>query len=245
MHAVERELIKVTGYKAQRKFSDRQDYLKSILNAVSKLENDDFDGLTDAAASWTNAAVESTNSRVDDIPDFDEVPVTDAEGNPSEDSSADDTTDPPNEPEDDEPSDDDESDEEDEPLQAAEDTDEAEAEVVPDKKPAKKLAKAKKEVKKEVKAPGPAAKPKFEYEHEVEMDRWGCMIGSKASYAAAMFERGATMKEVTTEIVGTYYNLLKKLVKHGHVLEKEGHVLKICHMDDLEGKNVAPKKKKK
>ena len=42
MHEVEKELIKATGYKPLRKFSDRQDYLKSILNAVSKLEDADF-----------------------------------------------------------------------------------------------------------------------------------------------------------------------------------------------------------
>lgn len=73
MNIVEKELIEATGYKPARKFANRQDYLGSILNAVLKLSNDDFDALTDDAAAWANAAVEAKNSKADELPDFDEV----------------------------------------------------------------------------------------------------------------------------------------------------------------------------
>ncbi len=66
MHTIERELIKITGYQAKRKFADRQDYLKSILNAVAN-------ELTDETAAWANAAVEAHNTKNCDLPDFDEI----------------------------------------------------------------------------------------------------------------------------------------------------------------------------
>ena len=61
MHAIESELIQATGYKTQRKFSNRQDYLGSILNAAIKLEDADYDALTDGAKGWYNAAIEAKN----------------------------------------------------------------------------------------------------------------------------------------------------------------------------------------
>src|SRR5271168_429088 len=85
MHTVEKELIEATGYKPARKFANRQDYLGSILNAVLKLSNDDFDSLSDEAATWANSAVEAKNSKAEELPDFDEVdPSEDAEGEPEE-----------------------------------------------------------------------------------------------------------------------------------------------------------------
>ena len=77
MHDIERELIEATGYKARQKYANRQDYLKSILNAVAKLTDDDFDSLTDETALWVNAAVEAHNSKNEEIVDFDELDPTD------------------------------------------------------------------------------------------------------------------------------------------------------------------------
>src|SRR5258705_10402245 len=76
MHDIERELIEATGYKARQKYANRQDYLKSILNAVAKLTDDDFDALTDETAVWVNAAVEAHNSKNQEIDDFDELDPT-------------------------------------------------------------------------------------------------------------------------------------------------------------------------
>ena len=85
-HPIESELIKITGYKTRTKFSDRQDYLGSILNAVMKLTDDDFENLTDGAAEWANAAVHAKNTK-EDIPDFDEAVATDDEPEDEDDES--------------------------------------------------------------------------------------------------------------------------------------------------------------
>src|SRR5712664_754414 len=90
MHDIERELIEATGYKARQKYANRQDYLKSILNAVAKLTDDDFDALTDETAFWVNAPVEAHNSKNEEIVDFDELdpesdePEDDVEGTEDE-----------------------------------------------------------------------------------------------------------------------------------------------------------------
>ncbi len=258
MHAIERELIKVTGYKAKRKFSDREDYLKSLLNDVMKLTDDDFDNLTDEAAAWTNAAVDAHNSKNGTIPDFDEVEASEDDENEPE---ADEADDGEEASDDTESSDDDETDvsdsdsDEAEPDDAEEElsedepeTDEPEDEPAP--KPAKKKVVAKEKAapkipaKKEVapkKETAPAKKKQSGFDEDVVLDKWGCMEGSKNARAMAMFERGATSKEVSEEVGGTYYNILKKAQLNGHKLEKDGAIIKVTHRDA----NKAPVKKKK
>src|SRR6266850_7451291 len=93
MHDIERELIEATGYKARQKYANRQDYLKSILNAVAKLTDDDFDSLTDETALWVNAAVEAHNSKNEEIVDFDELDPTAAEDMPKDEDGEHDTPD--------------------------------------------------------------------------------------------------------------------------------------------------------
>lgn len=177
MHAIERELIKVTGYKARTKFSDRQDYLSSILNAVSKLDDDDFDNLSDEAAEWANAAVEAKNSRNAELPDFDEVGTPeeapddssdpedeeggeDGSADDENDSDADDDSDDVADASDDDASEDDEGDPTDDNPEDDDDADddedaEADDEDEPEEKPAKKAA-PKKAAKP---APAPKLKP--------------------------------------------------------------------------------------
>lgn len=234
MHTIERELIKASKYKAQRKFADRQDYLKSILNAVSKLEEDDFDVLTDGAADWANAAVEAVNSR-DDIPDFDEdTPKTEDDPEPEDAAVADseDGADDDDEEGDDSSDDDDEPTDDDDDVQAVDEQ--------PEEKPAKKVKKPAKPVKaalskKPIKGKRP---PQFD-QGDVVLDKWGSMEGSKNSQALTMFEKGATSKEVKEVLGGTYYNILKKVVKAGHTLDKKGSMIKVTHSDDV---NTKPKK---
>lgn len=246
MHEIEREIIKVTGYKVKRKFSDREDYLKSLLNDAMKLSDDDFDNMTDEAAAWINAAVDAHNSKSDSIPDFDEVDEVEA----SEDDE--------NEPDDESESDSDESDESEneDPEEASEDEaleDEPEAEEAIDEpvdedepapKPTKKKVAAKEKAPKV--PPKVQAKPKVEPKRspkteDAVLDKWSCIEGSKNSQALAMFERGATTKEVKEELHGTYYNLLKRMEQNGHKLEKEGAVIKLTHKDA----SKPPIKKKK
>lgn len=221
MHDIEKELIKVTKFVPRKKYDDRQEYLKGILNALEKLSDADFEDLSDEATVWANAAVQAFNSRSEELPDFDEV----APGDEIEES-------------DDEATDDVEEEGDDEAVVEAE-ADEGPVEDEPEPvKKSKKIA-AKKE------APAPKKKPTFgRDEEDVILDKWGCMEGSKNSQALALFEKGATAKEVKDKIGGTYYNILGKAVENGHKLEKEGSLMKLIHKDDLGGKKVAPKKKK-
>jgi hypothetical protein len=237
MHAIERELIKVTGYKAQRKFSDRQDYLKSILNAINKLDNDDFDNLSDEAAIWANNAVEAHNGK-QELPDFDETDVDEEEAIEEASAEAAGLT----EPVDDDESEDDESEDEIDPETGEVLEDEPEEEVEPEK-PAKKKPKqldlplVKEKAAKPVKK-APTITP---FAHDAVLDKWGAIEGSKNSMALAIFEKGATAKEVKEKLGGTYYNILGRAVKAGHVLEKEGALMKLTHVNDI-GKKPPLKK---
>jgi len=251
MHEIEREILNITKYKVQRKFSDRQDYLKSIFNSVQKLSNDDFDELSDDAAIWANACVEAYNrDRDGDLPDFDEI------GDPDEDEddgTSDDENDDENEISDETESEDGPTSESDaetdsdpegteQDLEASGSEDEDEPEPVKPKKgaPKKAIKPAKAEPKK--------AKPKLQEQAEDEdvvLDKWGCMEGSKNSQALALFEKGATTREVKEKIGGTYYNILKRVVTHGHKLEKKGSVIKLIHMLEKPSKVSAPKGKSK
>jgi hypothetical protein len=245
MHAIEREIIEVTEIKLRKKFDNRQDYLGSLLEAANKLDDDDFESLTQEAADWYNAAVQAFNVKKD-IPDFDET-----SGGPEDDEEA--------EEEADEEAEGDEADSDDDEVEAAEDAapeenaEEAaddsgdEPKPVAPKAPAKKVAKAKEKAppKKTITKATPKAAPKKAAkpadDEEVVLDKWGCMEGSKNSQALAMFEKGATAAEVKDAIGGTYYNVLKKMVKDGHKMDKEGHIIKLTHKDAAK----APSKKSK
>jgi hypothetical protein len=248
MHAVESELIKVTGYKVQRKFSNRQDYLGSILNAVLKISDDAFDGLTMNAAKWANAAVEAKNARSEILPDFDEIDY-DEEGEEYE---VGDDDEPDTGPDTDGESDDADSDENSEEEKSggeAEPDDDADSD--PEPVPVAAKAKAKK-------LPAPPKKPVAEKytppkkeksvldDPDVILDKWGCMEGSKNSKALALFEQGATAREVKDKLGGTYYNILGRCAERGHLLEKEGALIKLTHKDDVglkaQGKPVKKKK---
>jgi len=269
MHDIERELIEITGYKVQRKFTDRQDYLKSLFNAVQKLTDDDFDNLSDDAAAWANACVEAHNSKRDgDIPDFDEAEPEDSEEveveEPDEDSGDEEAEDAPEDESDEEPSEEDDNGADDE-AEESEPEEESEkdhpqlemelADEEPEKKP-KAKAKAKSEpkpvkkadTKKEVaKKKVVVRKPKAseDDDEDVILDKWGCMEGSKNSKALALFEKGATAAEVKAAIGGTYYNILGKMTKQGHKVTKTGSLIKLTHMSDKESKVSLPKKTKK
>lgn len=259
MHAIESELIKATSYKARKKFDNRQDYLGSIMNAVMKLSNDEYDELTDEAATWMDAAVTAHNGK-GEIPDFDEVeddPDADAEAedadevSPEEETAeADETSDDPESEDEDDPSEEDgDSDEDDETPEPneIEAEDIAAAKAAKPKKAAKKVAEPKKEKIKlsvPLKKQGPHDK-RVDRDEDVVLDKYGCMEGSKNSDALKMFEKGATAKEIKEKLGGTYYNILKKQQKLGHLIEKEGSIIKLTHRDAAGGKKTIVKKPKK
>ena len=65
-----------------------------------------------------------------------------------------------------------------------------------------------------------------------ELDKWGIVKGSKNSAAAAMLETGCRMSDITHSIGGTYYNLVERLRKAGHSIEKGSNgSIKLVHKD--------------
>ena len=263
MHKVENEIISASGFEPRKKYADRQDYLKSLLLAVTKMDEEDFDGLSDDAAAWANHCVAIYNAGdKEEYPDFDEDEVYNTSDAEDEDEPEEEAEEETEEPEAEEPETDDDSEEEDEPEEdepeEAEEEPETEEEPEPEpevKKPPKKPAKVKvKEPtaaqKKRVaqgakdKVPPPKKKP-APRDGDAELDKWGCIVGSKNSEALAMFEKGATSREVKLELGGTFYNLLGKMVKNGHTMEKEGAFIKIIHKDAKKAPVKAPAKKPK
>lgn len=258
MHDIERELIQATGYKARQKYANRQDYLKSILNAVAKLTDDDFDDLTDDTAAWVNAAVEAHNSKNEEITDFDELDPTAGTDEPDDEEiqEGEEAVDPETgevlEDEDELPHD-----QRTDPEEYEPEVEEAEAEEPPllkllKEKPKRKPHKTDKLAKQ---VPSPERKkPKSAPKHipvdddsDVILDKWGCMEGSKNSQALVLFEQGATAAEVKAKLGGTYYNILGRCAALGHKMEKEGHIIKLTHKNELGKKTTvkaAPSKKK-
>jgi hypothetical protein len=78
-----------------------------------------------------------------------------------------------------------------------------------------------------------------------EKDRFGLFIGTKTQQAVELYSRpeGATCKQVEMELAGRHRNILKRLEKEGHRVEKfEGGVIKVTHKDDLNAKVKKGKK---
>lgn len=260
MHDVERELIKVTKYKVKRKFDNRQDYLGSILNAAAKLSQEEFDDLTQEAADWVNAAADAKNNKEPELPDFDEVEVVDEEGNEL-------TPDEADEPEGDDESEESEEDEDDDSEFDDDDEDDSDEDEEPDEEDNGEdiegtvlLPAVQEKHKGEVAPPPPnpakklpskvTAKVKNEaaVRHgkavEIGLDKWGCMEGTKNSQALALFEKGTTAKEVKEALGGTFYNVLARVQKAGHRVEKEGNLIKLSFVGEDPGPRKSSRVKK-
>jgi hypothetical protein len=110
------------------------------------------------------------------------------------------------------------------------------------KKPRKKHVQAGKYIKKKRGKPDiqPKHKPGKEPDYKAitgKKDRYGITLGTKTAEALKMFEKGCTMRDVVIDQGDTYYNVLRRLEKRGHRIEKlENKVLRLIHKDDLEKK---------
>ncbi|KKN90050.1 hypothetical protein LCGC14_0231630 [marine sediment metagenome] len=71
----------------------------------------------------------------------------------------------------------------------------------------------------------PKDKAKGSGKTKVERDDFGLKVGTKASEAAALFAKGAKMKDVKETTGTTHYNLLTNLEKKGHKVTKEDGVI--------------------
>lgn len=235
---IEQELLDATKYKG-KKGASREDYLAGLVKAVEKLDEDDFDSLSDTAADWYNSAVEAMNDK-EPPPEFPDVEADDDADVEADDSEADGNTggDPDDETDDaDDSSEGDLDDDEDEDTDAAGE-DEAEEEAPP---PKKARGRSPKDTEKKD-SPKPKIKPEPERYAKItgEKDRFGIVKGTKTSDAVAMYCRpqGATAAQIMEKLNGRYYNVTRRLAAEGHHVEKlEGGGFKIIHRDDY-GKKV-------
>lgn len=227
---IEQELLAATGFEPKRKYPDRQDYLAALARATNQLEDDAFDKLSEAAVDWFNAAAKGIGNKRD-IEEFELFGEPEVPGDVT-------------------------------PREYEEDTLEAEVaeadeeEVVePVKKPVrlkkdgtpakpytsgppllgkrfnKKMSHAETAIKLPLKP-----KPIMPDDDiiDVELDKWACIPGTKNAQAAELFENGARMADVTKTIGGTYYNLLARLSKAGHKVEKGVHgIIVLVHNPEV------------
>jgi len=208
---IQTEIVDATGFEPTKNY-ERQDYLAALARAANDLDTDDFDALSVDAQDWFNSAVKALNKK-EELPEF---PDVDENAEP-----------------------------EGEEEQTAEDADE-EVEAEPQPPPKKVKAKkakaqpepeAEEEVEAEPEPPKKRAKPLL----PANADRYGVTAGSKNHRAIQMFEDGCRMGDVTEKVGGTYYNLLGKLKKAGHKVEKSPNgITRLTHSDDV----AAPKKVK-
>lgn len=192
-------------------YQDRQDYLATVARALGdpkKVTGEQYDLLPDEVVDWHNKAAKAIKAK-GTIPDFVAgmlEEVDDAEGDTVQST---------------EESSGEGSGEGDSEQSTPTDTEEAKP-----RKPAKAKA---------GKAEKPESKVNIDYTALTgEKDRYGVTKGTKTSMAVAMYEKGATTKQITAELGGRFYNILKQLVKDGHTVEKqEGGVWKLIHKDDV------------
>jgi hypothetical protein len=237
MNEIEAELVKAAKFK-DKGYDDRQDYLAALLIAMDKkISDDQYDLLSDEAVAWHVKAVEAKDNSKE-IPDFEgseieddeELPLTDpkhplhrpsAEAEETEDDEVDPETVNPEPVEEDE-----------EPVPAPKPK--AKAKVA-------KAAKVEEPEEAEPEEPKAEKKPKRKIDYTTltgEKDRYGIVKGTKTSEAVKLYEKGRTLAQVTDELGGRHYNILKRLTKDGHLVEKlEGGVWKITHKDDLTKKS--------
>jgi hypothetical protein len=178
-----------------------------LCRALNKLEDIDFNSLSDDSNKWFNDAVRAMNNRKD-LPEFPDVEETESEGTDA---------------------------------RGVQDSapEEGEAEVE-ETKPTSKKEKAapKTEHKRRQKGTPPRKLEHAEIDTDAatgdhpQVDAYGVVKGSKNAAAVSMLEKGCRMSDITHSIGGTYYNLVERLRKAGHAVEKgaNGHI-KLTHKD--------------
>lgn len=242
MSVIEKELVNVASFKARRDY-ERQDYLAALARAINEVGEDEFDGLSVEAQDWFNDAVRALNKK-QELPDFPDVDdssddnESEASGDEAEAEAAGAA--------------------EDEGVAAQGNSSDGDIQAVPAKRAKKAKGKATKKAEESfqpVVTKRGKGQPPRKLDHppihhpdpdtpldqlDFAMDEFGIVKGTKNAAAAAMLAQGCRMADVTESIGGTYYNLLQRLVKQGHLLEKSANgILKLTHKDSI------PKKKAK
>lgn len=235
------ELIRWCKFQPRRG-GDRQDYLTDLVKAVDVKaesldeERDFFKQVSEPAVLWYNECISAMNDRYD-LP---EPPIAATNGIGEDD-----------EDDDLEPDDDDE-DEDDavqhDPVKPGDEdvlqthAEEAAAEAENEAKEAKAAAKPKRG---KGRLP-PGKKPlrglndtrKGDAARYMAMDgkkdRYGVLMGTKAHDAIMMYEKGATVREVTEAIGGIHRNILDTVATRGHKVEKLADgIMKVTHSTEF------------
>jgi hypothetical protein len=231
---IEAELVKFAKMRRTvGDFDDEQDYLASLVLAISKAGDRNPDGYEDlsvGADDWFNAAVVAHNND-QEIPEF---PDAITEEGPAELEFEDAKPDKPEA--------------EDEPQEGAVTPDQAieesgqaaaeesvaeseneaqEAEAAKPKRKGKAKAKAETKVKK--------AKPEARVYTTLQRDEYGVTLGTKTHDALMLYETGKyTKQEVTDKMGGTFYNILRTVAKAGHKVEINSNgKVKVTHRDKV------------
>lgn len=202
MSQIEQDIIKVTSFEPPRKYEDRQDYLAALVRAVDKLDDVEFDLLGPVTVEWVNDAASAMRNRKK-IVDFPDNEDTDDNLDTNEADTAD---------------------------AVEQEADAGGVQDEPVEAPVKVPARRKKGA-----APRKLEHPKVDPKASIEnfqTDKYGIVVGSKNAAAAAMFEKGCRMSDVTASIGGTYYNLVARLKKQGHTVESGANgFTKLTHKD--------------
>lgn len=217
---VEKELLRVTGFKPEKKYRKRQPYLAALLQAVDGIDDDAYNNLTDEAIEWIEEAAPAFKNGTE-IPDFDfknhskpsEVDeiseVTDSQEENNDDREFVDLTDKDYEG--------DWSFFEAEPNGSASN---GKAELDESKEIKQKVKKSKTTTKEHSDKINKAPRGK---------NKWGVALGTKGAIVCELIHRpeGATMKEIEEVTGATRYNLINKLKRYGHNVVVENKVIKL------------------
>ncbi len=217
MSDFERELVKIIKFKSTD-YADRQDYLAALARAADKWfaakdkDQSIFDSLDDGLQGWFEGAITAMNTRppaaIPDFPDLEVMePIEPAEEDENVDEGAADTT---------------------EEAEVAVPEASSKADSTGGEAPAPKAKKAKK----------PKVDKATRYDDLTgEKNRYGVTLGTKTHDAIMMYEKGCTSKDIDKALEGKHYNILRRLAKEGHRVEKlPGGVFKLTHKDDLDKK---------
>ncbi len=224
MSEFERELVKIIKFK-NTDYADRQDYLAALARAADKWfaakdkDQKIFDNLDDGLQGWFEEAITAMNTRPPAaIPDFPDRELEEPE--PESDEEVED------ENNDDAQPDAGVDDTGNAPVTAEPQVGTVEAEPDPNVGDGKKAKKAKK---------AKSDKKTTRYDNiDGSKDRYGITIGTKTAEAVKLYEKGTTAKEIDEKIGGRHYNVLVRLAREGHRVEKQpGGGFKLTHKDDL------------
>lgn len=219
MSDLEKEVVSLVKFRGD--YPVRQDYLAALLRATDKWltkndkSGDIFDNWDDGLATWYSDGIRAMHNK-DVIPDFPDLELEEPVIEPVEDE--DDTTE--------------EAEQESTPVEGGTTVGSSEEiEEIPHSGDSEVPVPSKPKKAKKVKV---SRIPTQYDEMTGEKDKFGITIGTKSHQAVLLYEQGTTAKEILTKVGGRHYNILTKLEKDGHKVDKRpGGGFKLTHKDEV------------